>query len=264
MSPVLPAVGRQRSRQAAQPVAGANSQINSQKVTRVAPAKRRGRPPGSGKPRVTSVTTGEPVTPVTPITAKRTAKSNSGKGAPIEAQPDNATEKPSVPERGFQRLVRKSDMAQMLGISTRALQDMLDSGCPVVDRGRPGQAAVFDVTQVIAWKAARDRRGENPAMTQSANAAQDARRRNHEAQAAMREFELAAIAGDTIRVSEVLPILRDQLARVRAQLLQVPARIAPDIQADMTIAEIEDVIDREIRDCLGELTLDEVELKRVA
>lgn len=187
-------------------------------------------------------------------------------GAAAKASADNPPEKPSVevPERGFQRLVRKADMCVMLGISPRAFQDMVDAGCPVVDRGKAGKPMIVDVQAVLAWKGERDRRGENPQMTQSANAALDARRRNAEAQAELREFELAKMRGETITVAEVVPILREELGAVRTRLLQVAGRVAPNINAGMTAKEIEEMIDEEIREALTELTVDQVELKRVA
>lgn len=123
---------------------------------------------------------------------------------------------------------------------------------------------LVDVQAVLAWKTQRDRRGENLAMTENANAALDARRRNAEAQAKLREYDLAKIEGETILVSEVMPIVRDELASVRARLLQVGNRVAPSIVDGMSIAEVEDMINDEIRDALTELTLDEQPLRRVA
>lgn len=153
-------------------------------------------------------------------------------------------------------------MARMLGVSTRAVQDMINAGCPVVDRGSPGQAAVMEVAAVLAWVRQRDRRSEDPRRSAASETALGARARNAAAQAELREYELAQLRGELIRVSDVLPIVREELASVRARLLQIPGRVAPSIAGGMTLQEIEEAIDEEIRDALTELTTDHRELQR--
>lgn len=186
-------------------------------------------------------------------------------GATVEAQPHNPVEKPSVTPIGVVgRTVTMAEMCQMLSIARRSFQDMVLAGCPVVDHGGRGKAMQVDVASVLAWVRDRDRKGEDPTKIAGATAALDARRRNAEAQAELREFELKKLRGETILVSEVMPIVREELAGVRARLLQIASRLAPQITPEMTILEIEEAIDEEIREALIELTVDQVELKRVA
>lgn len=167
------------------------------------------------------------------------------------------------PDRGFEKIIRMADMAAMLNISRRGFQDMVEAGCPVVDRGGTGKPMLVEVTAVLAWVRARDRKGESLKMTQGAEQALDARRRNAEAQAELREHELARIRGETVLVSEVRPILREELGAVRARLLQIAGRVAPRLaEGGLSIQEIEAEIDAEVVEALTELTLDTRDLVR--
>lgn len=155
-----------------------------------------------------------------------------------------------------------ADMAEMLNISRRAFQDMVASGCPVVERGGLGKPMLVEVSAVLGWVRQRDRRGESLKMTAGAESALDARRRNAEAQAELREHELARLRGETILVSEVRPLMREELGDVRARLLQIGGRVAPRLVDGMSLQEIEDEINAEVAEALTSLTLDVRDLVR--
>lgn len=121
---------------------------------------------------------------------------------------------------------------------------------------------LVEVTAVLAWVRTKDRKGESLKMSAGAESALDARRRNAEAQAELREHELARLRGETVLVSEVRPILREELGAVRARLLQIGGRVAPRLAEGMSLQEIEDEVNAEVAEALTELTLDVRDLVR--
>jgi phage terminase small subunit/phage terminase Nu1 subunit (DNA packaging protein) len=82
----------------------------------------------------------------------------------------------------------------------------------------------------------------------------EAKRRYTQAQAELKELELAEKRGQMVSVEDVAPILADELANVRSRLMAMPGRLAVELAAVSDAAAIERLITHEIAGALSEIT----------
>lgn len=79
------------------------------------------------------------------------------------------------------------------------------------------------------------------------------------AEARLKEMELARLQGGTWTVEEVVALFREESAIVRSQLLAVPGRCAVPLAAESDPALIEAALDLELNAALASITGDRVE-----
>jgi phage terminase Nu1 subunit (DNA packaging protein) len=70
----------------------------------------------------------------------------------------------------------------------------------------------------------------------------EAKRRYTQAQAELKELELAEKRSQMVSVEDVMPILADELANVRSRLMAMPGRLAVELAAVSDAAAIERLI----------------------
>src|SRR6266404_493478 len=151
-----------------------------------------------------------------------------------------------------QQVVSVDKLAKMLGKSRHYVLDRLRAGLPFVDRCARGIAYTFDPAAARAWCADYDAnmdrsRLPNPEMTEG-------RRRFSMAQAELKELQLAEKRGQLVSIEAVTATLRDELTAVRGRLLAMPGRLAGQLLMKSDPAEIERLIDDEVRAALTELS----------
>lgn len=82
----------------------------------------------------------------------------------------------------------------------------------------------------------------------------EARTRKVAAEAAIAELELAKIRGDLAIVSAVVSAWEDVLSALKAKLLSIPTKMGPIFAADDDALSIQDKLEKQIRECLDELS----------
>jgi hypothetical protein len=115
---------------------------------------------------------------------------------------------------------------------------------------------VFDVPEVWAW------REEQKALqaigdTKSLDI-DEARRRKLAAEAALAEIEVSKRRGEVVEIEDVANAVGDDYANLRAKLLSLPTKIAPQLVGNDDAADIEDLLQRLVTEALEELVSDGV------
>lgn len=82
----------------------------------------------------------------------------------------------------------------------------------------------------------------------------EARTRKVAAEAAIAELELAKIRSELADVSAVVSAWEDVLSALKAKLLSIPTKMGPVFAVDDDALSIQDKLERQIRECLDELS----------
>ena len=148
----------------------------------------------------------------------------------------------------------KSDMARCMGVSLPTMTQWVKKGCPYVTKGSKSKAWMFDTAEVVAW------REEQIALQTIGDTASldidEARRRKLAAEAAMVELDLSKRKGEVIEIESVAAVVGDDYANVRAKLLSLPTKLAPQVTGIEDLAECKALIERGVFEALEELTAD--------
>lgn len=148
----------------------------------------------------------------------------------------------------------KSDLARMFGKSLPGIQLWISKGCPYVTKGGGGKQWVFDSAEVSAWREAQvilQAQGDTKSLD-----IDEARRRKLAAEAAITELELAKLRGDVIEIDAVAAVVGDDYANVRAKLLSMATKLAPQLLGTDDLPQCKALIERCVYEALEELTAD--------
>ena len=148
----------------------------------------------------------------------------------------------------------KADLARMYGVSLPCIGQWIGKGCPFVSKGGPGKQWVFNSADVLAWRedqVAQQAMGDTRSLD-----IEEARRRKMAAEAALVELDLAKRRGEVIEIEEVAGVVGDDYANVRAKLLALPTKLAPQLIGAEDLAECKSLIERGVAEALEELTAD--------
>lgn len=123
---------------------------------------------------------------------------------------------------GAVRLVTRTGLAEVFGVSMPTVDSWVRAGCPVVKRGSRGVEWQFDTAAVIKWreqKAAADAIGETPADEA------ELRRREQRAKTERAELELAKARADVAPIREFERAQAAVFAEIRSNVMNVPQRV---------------------------------------
>jgi len=83
---------------------------------------------------------------------------------------------------------------------------------------------------------------------------EEARRRRELAEASIAEMKQAELAGDLIRTDAVRTAWAGKITSTRDALLQIPARLAPQLAAESDLVAVTGLLELEIRQVLSDLS----------
>lgn len=83
---------------------------------------------------------------------------------------------------------------------------------------------------------------------------EEARRRRELAEASIAEMKQAELAGDLIRTDAVRAAWASKITSTRDALLQIPARLAPQLAAESDLVAVTGLLEMEIRQVLSDLS----------
>lgn len=145
--------------------------------------------------------------------------------------------------RGRAAVVGATDLAALLSVSRQTIHTWTTRGCP--RNTTPQGAVMFDVAAVAAWLYARGREDLEIANRRAKEAGNDAKRRDDEARADLRELDLAQRRGAVVETEELWRILLDWAGRFVAAFRARPAAWATALQG-ATAATIRGTIERDL------------------
>lgn len=125
----------------------------------------------------------------------------------------------SVTQRGTQ--LNKQELADFFGVTPPTVDQWVRAGCPIVQKGSKGVAAIFNSAEVAKWrveKAAEDAGGGAKASEQ------ELKLRKLAAETAKSELELAKAKGEVAPIIEFERVQAARMSSIRANLRNVPAR----------------------------------------
>ncbi|WP_449246557.1 terminase small subunit [Desulfarculus baarsii] len=149
-------------------------------------------------------------------------------------------------------IVNRTQLAEIFGVSLPTVDAWRRDGCPVEKQGGRGKEYKFDTVSVLEWRQEREARryvGNTEGITED-----EARARKLAAEAALAEITLAERLNAVALTEDVFNIVSAEYAAVRTQILAIPTKTAPLCFAASSIAEVQQIIDKEIRQALAELS----------
>lgn len=151
--------------------------------------------------------------------------------------------------RGAGRIVGRTDLAEIFGVSATAVDHWMRSGAPC---DRSTSPVKFNTAEVVDWRIAQavDLVSDEP---KDGATLDDARRRKTQAEAELAEIEVAEKRGEVVNIAEAARTVAEEYAAVRAKLLGIPGRLAPLVAIETDQPACKALLVREITEALNEL-----------
>lgn len=151
-------------------------------------------------------------------------------------------------------IVNKTDLAEILGLTLKGVDDMVRRGCPYVRKGSGrGREWQFDTAAVREWREDRIRAEQETSRPKVVNLEHE-RLLKLAAERALAELELARVSGEMVRIDQVVETVDQDYANVRARILLIPNKLAPRVPRIRTVAEARKLLHDELREVLHELS----------
>lgn len=150
--------------------------------------------------------------------------------------------------------LNRSEIAQLFGVSLPTISQWLSKGMPFESKGTQGRKWSFNASEVVKWREAMivsQAIGDTSGLDLD-----EARRRKLAAEAAMVELDLAKRKGEVIEIDAVAGVVGDDYANVRAKLLSLPTKLAPQLIGIDDVATCKALIERGVSEALEEFTAD--------
>lgn len=141
-------------------------------------------------------------------------------------------------------IVNRAELANICGVSLPTIDDWVRRGCPIVSRGGRGKAWEFNTADVQGWRIADE---VARALGSAPTSEKDLKLRRMKALTELDELELAKARGEVAPLDEIRRVVVAAFAEVRASLLVVPARLAPQLIGEIDERSIKAAILTEIR-----------------
>ena len=158
-------------------------------------------------------------------------------------------------------VVNRSRLAVVFGVARTTVDAWVAEGCPMIKRpASKGDPAEFDTAEVHAWlikravtRATADRPAAGDQLDLEAERALLARE-----QRIAQEMKNQAARGQLLPRAEVTAAVQSAFTRVRARMLALPTKAAPQVASLRTLAEIKTVLTELVHEALRELSETEV------
>lgn len=152
------------------------------------------------------------------------------------------------------RIVNKSELAEILGVTERTLTTWQKQGLPIEIDGVRGQQNQYDTAVVIEWLIQRElekRLGGGEAGEFYNYEAERARLTHHQANIA--QMEEAVKRGQLIPADTVRHTWSQMIAKARAKLLAMPAKLALRLSAISDVTQVQAELQTAQYEALAEL-----------
>lgn len=151
------------------------------------------------------------------------------------------------------RIVNKSELAEIIGVSIPTVESMIRQGMPVKERGVGGAGGGFkiDVSDVMKWQVLQATRDVSDRL--DAVNIDEARLRKVAAEAALAELDLALKRGDAVSLAGVAKRWEGMVTAFKYRCLAIPAKLAPILASETDLVLVRGMLEREIHEALEEL-----------
>ena len=122
------------------------------------------------------------------------------------------------------RLVNKRELAELLGISERALTDWQSDGMPIARRGERGEENAYDLSAIMDWRV-------DKALARHGDTEAELRRRMLKLDLEEKEAAAALRRGELVPASEVRPLWDSRVLAAATYMIGRASRLAGEIEA---------------------------------
>jgi phage terminase Nu1 subunit (DNA packaging protein) len=129
-------------------------------------------------------------------------------------------------------IVDRADLAVLLGLAPKEIDRLIRDGLPTHGARRRGQPLMFKVPEVVRWL-----------LSRGGDTLEEAKRKQALATARKREVEAGRMEGEYVLLKTVVRIIRDEVEKLRSELLTIPLRLPAEVRAAAR-AEVEGAINR--------------------
>lgn len=147
--------------------------------------------------------------------------------------------------------VSSETLANILNLSTRRIRQLADEG--LFQKINRGKYKLVDniqnyITYIKTNNEAKDQSSDSELDLDIEKALHERIKREQD------ELKLAAMKGDMHKSSDVKRVMNEMLSNFKSKLLALPAKVAPVLVARDNIAEIQNLIQKEVHEALQELS----------
>lgn len=167
-----------------------------------------------------------------------------------------------VVNRKSGKLVNKAELAEICGVSLTSIDNWIRQGLPYVEKGDLSSPWTFDTYQVIKWKTKKAPKPTKLATSTDSEEPEaidinEAKRRKAVAEAKLAELDLHLKQEKVILLEAVQMAVTEEFNRIRTRFLGLPAKLAPRLFQTDNPAKIQELLNKDIRATLAELTYDQ-------
>lgn len=146
--------------------------------------------------------------------------------------------------------VSKRAAAEFFVVSVQALDGWFTAGCPVAQRDAQGRITKVDLADMARWRIDR-------AAADSGGSELDRERtRLTKAQADKTELEVAELRAELIPATKIETHWQAMIAAMRARLVGLPSKIAPQVAGPDDLTRVQDMIQAGVYEALAEIAGD--------
>lgn len=145
--------------------------------------------------------------------------------------------------------VTKRAGAEFFGVSVQALDGWFSAGCPVAQRDAQSRITKVDLQAMAQWRI------DRAAMSEG-NGLDFERTRLTKAQADKTELEVAELRAELIPATKIETHWQAMIAAMRARLVGLPSKIAPQVAGPDDLTRVQDMIQAGVYEALAEIAGD--------
>lgn len=145
--------------------------------------------------------------------------------------------------------VTKRAGAEFFGVSVQALDGWFTAGCPVAKRDDTGRIVAVDLQAMAQWRIDR-------AAMPEGNGLDFERTRLTKAQADKTELEVSELRAELIPATKIETHWQAMIAAMRARLVGLPSKIAPQVAGPDDLTRVQDMIQAGVYEALAEIAGD--------
>lgn len=145
-----------------------------------------------------------------------------------------------------EHLFSANDMAKALDLTPRRVQQLANEGI-LVKASRGKYLAVESVRNYLQYQQEGTYSGTEVDL-------QEERALHERAKREKAELIVAVMKGDLHRSRDVEIVLNDMVASFRSRILALPTKLAPQLISKIELAEIKDILTKEVSEALTELS----------
>lgn len=150
-------------------------------------------------------------------------------------------------------LVTKKDLCQLLGLSSRRIEQLVSDGV-IAREGHPAKYPLVDAVQAyigqLKTTTSKRKQKENPELEKDKL---EGEARIKQAKAEMAELELKELQGELHSAEDVEAITTDHVLYFRSMLMALPGKLAVDLAGTHTAAEQSARVKQEVNFVLDQL-----------